>query len=161
MTDEAIDMVGIDEDEVLALAQAAAEGGGEAPGPDVKARLMARIASASAATPSPPAGFTFRLSSDADWQPHPVQGIRMKVLAMNTERGCATLLLDVAPGTRFPAHHHRGAEECYVISGALFTCGRRMGPGDFLHADADSDHGELFTEEGCRVLLVVPPEDCL
>ena len=47
---------------------------------------------------------------------------------MNRERGYATLLLDVKPGTRFPAHHHTGAEECYVISGGVYTCGRRMGP---------------------------------
>ena len=33
-------------------------------------------------------------------------------LALNRESGYATLLLDVAPGTRFPAHHHGGAEEC-------------------------------------------------
>jgi hypothetical protein len=32
------------------------------------------------------------------------------------------LLLDVAPGTRFPAHHHGGDEECYVISGSLVAC---------------------------------------
>jgi anti-sigma factor ChrR (cupin superfamily) len=82
----------------------------------------------------------------------------MKVLALNREAGYAALLLDVAPGTRFPAHHHAGAEECYVLSGSLYTCGRRMGAGDFLHADANTDHGELWTDEGCRVLLVVPPE---
>jgi anti-sigma factor ChrR (cupin superfamily) len=88
-----------------------------------------------------------------------VPGIRMKVLANNAERGYATLLLDVAPGTRFPSHHHEGAEECYVISGSLFTCGRRLAAGDFVHADGNTDHDELFTEEGCRVLLIVPPED--
>jgi anti-sigma factor ChrR (cupin superfamily) len=85
----------------------------------------------------------------------------MKVLALNKRRGYATLLLDVAPGTRFPSHHHGGAEECYVVSGSLFTCGRRLGAGDFVHADADTDHGELWTEEGCRVILVVPPEEHL
>ena len=36
-----------------------------------------------------------------------------------------------------------------------------MTAGDFLHADANTDHGELWSEEGCRVLLVVPPEDYL
>jgi len=85
----------------------------------------------------------------------------MKILAVNTRRGYATLLLDVAPGTRFPAHHHGGAEECYVVSGSLFTCGRRLGAGDFVHADGETDHGELWTEEGCRVILVVPPEEHL
>ena len=83
----------------------------------------------------------------------------MKVLAVNHEAGYATLLLDVAPGTRFPAHHHGGDEECYVLSGSLYTCDRRMTAGDFLHADANTDHGELWSEEGCRVLLIVPPED--
>ena len=78
---------------------------------------------------------------------------------MNRERGYATLLLDVKPGTRFPEHHHAGAEECYVISGSVYTYGRRMGPGDFLHADGGTDHGELWTDEGAQVLLVVPPED--
>ena len=34
--------------------------------------------------------------------PHPVPGIKMRVLALNKARGYATLLLDVAPGTRFP-----------------------------------------------------------
>jgi len=83
----------------------------------------------------------------------------MKTLAMNAASGYATLLLDVAPGTRFPPHRHSGAEECYVLSGSLFTCGRRLGPGDFVHADGQTDHDELFTEEGCQVLLVVPPEE--
>ena len=36
-----------------------------------------------------------------------------------------------------------------------------MGPGDFLHADAGTDHGELWTDVGAQVLLVVPPEDDL
>ena len=59
----------------------------------------------------------------------------MKVLAMNRELGYATLLLDVAPGTRFPPHHHTGAEGVSWFP-APCTYGRRMGPGDFLHADA-------------------------
>ena len=88
------------------------------------------------------------MASDDRWMPHPVPGIRMKVLALNKARGYATLLLDVAPGTRFPAHHHGGAEECFVVSGSIYTCGRRLGPGDFVHADADTDHGELWTDEG-------------
>ena len=50
-------------------------------------------------------------------------------------------------------------EECYVVSGSVYTYGRRMGPGDFLHADGGTDHGELWTDEGAQVLLVVPPED--
>jgi anti-sigma factor ChrR (cupin superfamily) len=146
----------IEFDPVVALAIARAAAGGAAPRPEVRQRLMEALG-----LPAVPRGFSFRFAGDADWLPHPVPGIRMKVLALNRAAGYATLLLDVAPGTRFPAHHHGGAEECYVLSGSLYTCNRRMTTGDFLHADADTDHGELWTEEGCRVLLVVPPDDYL
>ena len=106
-----------------------------------------------------PRGFRFDFEATDGWVSHPVPGIRMRVLSLNRERDYATLLLDVAPGTRFPPHHHDGAEECYIVSGSAYTFGKRMGPGDFLHADAGTDHGELYTEEGCRVILIVRPED--
>ena len=146
----------IEFDDVLAQALASVSATGARPRPEVKERLLASLAS-----PPVPSGFSFRFAADADWLPHPVPGIRMKVLALNRGAGYATLLLDVKPGTRFPAHHHGGAEECYVLSGSLYTWGRRMVAGDFLHADSETDHGELWTEEGCRVLLVVPPDDDL
>ncbi len=148
----------IEFDEGMTLALALASDRGESPSPRVKQRLMSRLGEAGAPLPL---GFSFRLQTEKDWLPHPVPGILMKVLAMNERRGYATLVLDVAPGARFPEHHHTGDEECYVISGSLIACGRRIGPGDFHHADAGSDHGELWTDEGCRVLLVVAPEDYL
>ena len=150
---EDTDIVEFDQVVALALATAAS---GAAPRAEVKHQLMRKVAAA-----ADPAGFAFSHASDETWLPHPVPGIRMKVLALNKALGYATLLLDVAPGTRFPAHHHGGAEECYVLAGSIFTCGRRLGPGDFVHADAGTDHGELWTEEGAQVILVVPPEDHL
>ena len=152
MTDD-LDIVEFDEMVALALASTTA---GAAPDPNVKLELLQRVA----ASPDP-AGFAFQHASDDTWMAHPVPGIRMKILALNKTCGYATLLLDVAPGTRFPPHHHGGAEECYVVSGSIVTCGRRLGPGDFVHADAGSDHGELWTDEGAQVILVVPPEEHL
>jgi anti-sigma factor ChrR (cupin superfamily) len=155
MTDD-LDALVFDDAVTLALAEAAAI---DAPLPrgEVRARLMSRLDAGA----DVPAGFAFTWAKHDDWLPHPVPGIRMKILALNKPRGYATLLLDVEPGTRFPPHHHGGAEECYVVSGSLFTCGRKLSAGDFVHADAESDHGELYTEEGCRVILVVPPEEHL
>jgi anti-sigma factor ChrR (cupin superfamily) len=156
MTDDLRDIVEFDDLVALALARAAASDDA-VPRPDVRLWLLAALH-----PPAAPAGFSFRYERDADWLPHPVPGIRMKVLAMNRAHGYATLLLDVAPGTRFPPHRHTGGdEECYVVSGSLHTCGRRLSAGDFVHADADTEHGELWTEEGCRVILIVPPEDAL
>jgi len=88
-----------------------------------------------------------------------VWGIKTQVLALNRKTGYAMLLIDAAPGTRFPPHHHGGAEECYVLSGTVYTRGNRITAGDFLHADGDTDHGELFTPDGAQVILVVPSED--
>jgi anti-sigma factor ChrR (cupin superfamily) len=154
MSDES-DVLNFDEVLTLALAEAAAAGA-PTPSSSVRQRLMQRVHAT-----AEPVGFSFTWSADQDWIPHAVPGIRMKVLALNKQRGYATLLLDVQPGTRFPEHHHGGAEECYVISGSLFTCDRHLRAGDFVHADANTDHGELWTEEGCQVILVVPPEEHL
>ena len=138
------------------VAQALAESvSGPVPHPRVRSLVLARISEA----PSAPEGFVFQFAADETWRPHPVPGIRMKVLAVNRQNGYATLLLDVAPGVRFPPHHHDGDEQCYVFSGSMHTLGRRLGPGDFLHAVAGTDHGELWTDEGARVLLVVPQEE--
>ena len=150
---EDVDSVEFDEVLALALAEAAAA---DAPRPELKHLLMQRVRQA-----TEPAGFQFYWTADDVWMSHPVPGIKMKVLALNKQRGYATLLLDVAPGTHFPQHHHGGAEECYVVSGSLFTCDRHLVAGDFVHADADTDHRELWTEEGCQVILVVPPEEHL
>ena len=155
MTEDTQDAVVFDDVVAVALAElAAGRLGKDLPRRDVRDRLLARIAE-----PSVPDGFAFQFERDGNWRPHPVPGIRMRVLALDRARGCATLLLDVAPDTRFPPHHHTGgAEECYVVSGSLYTCGRHFVAGDFIHADAETGHGELHTVEGCRVLLVVPPE---
>ena len=138
----------LDETILLALAESVR---GPAPRPEVKQQLLARLSAEAL-----PRGFSVRLAADDDWMPHPVPGIRMKVLSVNRRSGYATLLLDVAAGTRFPAHDHDGDEECYVLSGSVMTVGRRLGPGDFIHADAGTHHETLWTDDGARVLLVVP-----
>ena len=135
---------------LIALARAAEQ---NTPPAGARQRLIDRLRRLS----SLPPGYSVRTVDDEGWVPHLVPGILMKVLSLNEASGYATLLLDVPAGTRFPAHHHSGAEECYVLAGSLFTCGRRLGPGDFIHADADTDHDELWTDEGCRVLLIAPP----
>jgi len=154
MTDERDD-VEFDDLLLVALARTTAPA---SPRPDVKRQLMARLSTAM--SDEIPRGFALKRAGEDDWLPHPISGIRMKVLALNRRSGYATLLLDVAPGTRFPPHQHaEGAEECYVVSGSLYSLGHRLTAGDFLHADAGTEHSELYTEEGCQVLLIVPPED--
>jgi len=145
------DVVQFDDLVARLLAESAS---GPAPRPIVKSLMMARVSQAA----SVPRGFSLQLAGDDAWRPYPIAGIRMRILALNKQTGYVTLLLDVAPGGRFPAHHHHGDEECYVLSGSVHTLGRRLGPGDFLHADSGTDHPEMWTDEGARVLLVVPSQ---
>jgi ChrR Cupin-like domain len=101
------------------------------------------------------------VNRDEGWQSHPIPGIMVKVLSVDSKTGVATLLIKAAPGTTYPAHHHSGPEGCYVIEGDVFVAGRRIGQGDFHLADADSDHDPLYTETGATVLLVCAAADYL
>jgi anti-sigma factor ChrR (cupin superfamily) len=125
---------------------------GEAPSPDVRASLLAAIAV--------PANHTVT-ASDADWVQSPVPGVWMKILAIDRARNRVTMLLRGEPGARYPAHRHTGPEDCYVIKGSLVVEEQRLHAGDFHHAEGDSDHGELYTDEGVEVLLVAAASDYL
>jgi anti-sigma factor ChrR (cupin superfamily) len=109
-----------------------------------------------ASTPSVPSGFQFIGAEEGPWMPAPVPGGRFKQLSVNPAAGYALLLMDLPPQARYPEHDHLGTEELYVLSGDLVTEGRTMGPGDYLRADPGSHHGELYTEHGCRALMIVP-----
>lgn len=103
---------------------------------------------------------SFVMANEGKWFPHPLTAeIKVKLLSIEKERGYATILIEVPPGVRYPEHHHHGAEECYVLEGDLHVAGRVLGPGDFHHADEDSDHGELYTINGGKALLVVDIKD--
>ena len=115
------------------------------PAPDVRERLLARIDAPSRYTVS---------AQEAEWKPSGLPGLTMRILAVDRGRGTVTMLIRGEAGAVYPAHHHTGAEECYVISGSVLVDGRTLGPGDFHHADADSDHGELVTPTGAEVLIV-------
>ena len=73
----------------------------------------------------------------------------------------ATMLIRARPGAVYPSHRHSGPEECYVIRGSVIIDGRMLRAGDFHHADAGSDHGEITTTEGAEVLIVGAIDDYL
>ena len=104
--------------------------------------------------------FRFVFSENNKWFTHPVvNNIKIKQLSFNEKNGYAVLILDVPPGTEYPDHHHNGAEECYIIEGDLYSEGKYLKKGDFLHADSNSEHKKLYTKNGCKLLLIVSSED--
>ncbi len=131
------------------------------PSDKVKERLLSKIASAeNTKTDTEEEKFNFIFSESGDWFPHPtIDGINIKPLSYNEDKGYAMLLLKVAAGTIYPSHHHSGAEECYVLEGDLYAEGKVLGPGDFHHAEGGSDHDPLYTKNGCTVILVMDPKD--
>jgi len=98
---------------------------------------------------------------DDGWMATPLPGITAKVLAVDARRSVATLLIRAVPGAVYPSHRHHGPEECLVLRGSIVIDGRVLRAGDFHHADADSDHGEITTTEGAEVLIVGAMEDYL
>jgi len=125
---------------------------GEVPSPTVRASLLRKIAVPSHHTVT---------ATDGEWIQSPVPGVQMKILAIDRTRDRVTMLLRGEPGATYPAHRHRGPEECYVIRGSLMVEGRLLRAGDFHHAEGESDHGELHTNEGVEVLLVAAASDYL
>jgi len=122
------------------------------PSPAVRDRLMASL--------SAPAKYTVA-ADDGQWSASGLAGIHIKILAVDRQRGLVTLLLRGDPGARYPAHRHSAPEECYVIRGSVTIGGRLLRAGDFHHADADSDHGEISTADGAEVLLIGAIDDYL
>jgi len=127
---------------------------------NLKARVMAQIGAVAKPAPAKPAvNFYSILQSEGEWKTLPVPGVRVKSLANDERRGLSVQLYELAPGTRFPSHHHSGPEECFVVSGDFHVEGRVLHGGDFHHAEEESDHGESFTENGCTLLVMVATAD--
>jgi quercetin dioxygenase-like cupin family protein len=140
------------------------------PSPSVKERLMKRVLESVAEErskegPGSPAekspGFGFLNADEGEWMKHPVEGVMIKQLSLDEKKGYATLLMKVAPGTKYPEHNHTGPEECYVLEGSIRAGGRVLQRGGFHHADAGTHHGQLESDEGALLLLVVAAEDYL
>ena len=131
-------------------ARLALERATEEPAPAVRERVMERVKASRL--------YSLR-AHEGTWTPGPVPGTRVKLLSLDRLRNSATLLMRVDPGARYPAHHHSGGEDCYVISGEIIVAGQRLHAGDFHRADADSDHGVLASDTGAEVLLVVSAAD--
>jgi anti-sigma factor ChrR (cupin superfamily) len=144
------------------------------PSPEVRGRILERIRRtpqmappvrspnpepASAAPDSqrpPPTGFSF-VTGDDGWVKTQVSGLEFRVLSINPKEGYRVMLGRLAPGTRLPHHvHSRGAEGLFVVSGDLYTSGRLLQAGDYVHAESGTDHPEVYSPNGCIALLVEP-----
>jgi anti-sigma factor ChrR (cupin superfamily) len=126
----------------------------------------ARILAAIAATPqlhhqpaemSVPPGYSFVPNSSEGWVNTDVPGFRTKLLSGGPHPGYEVMLIALAAGAKVPDHHHVGSEEIYLLSGHLHTEGHLMKPGDFVRAEAGTDHHQVVSPDGCLALLILGP----
>ncbi len=96
-----------------------------------------------------------------DWKPLPIPGTYIKLLSLEKERGYAVLMGKLDPGARYPAHINAGPEDFYILSGDLHIGNRRLGAGDFHHADGGSQHEENYSVAGCTLIAVLTTDDPL
>ncbi len=133
------------------------------PPPALKQKLFAKLQGAApqnAITPTS-AGLRFLVGDDTGWKALPLPGAFIKLLSLQSDRGYAVLLGKLDPGVRYPAHTNVGPEDFYILTGDLHVAGRRLGPGDFHHADAGTEHGENYSVDGCTLLAVLTIDDPL
>lgn len=136
--------------------------------PGLKDKVMQRIGQEPAAKTSAPfplaalAGLRFADANDqTGWKQLPIPGAWIKLLSLEKERGYAVLMGRLDAGARYPAHVNAGPEDFLVLTGDLHIGSRRMGPGDFHHADGGSKHDENYSVAGCTLISVLTTDDPL
>jgi anti-sigma factor ChrR (cupin superfamily) len=107
-------------------------------------------------------GLAFLRAAEATpWIPLPVAGASVKLLSYDEAAGYAVVLGKLEAGSRYPGHRHIHPEDIFMISGDLHVGEEIIRGGDFHHANAGSEHGVNWSEEGCVLLCVLSKEDLL
>jgi hypothetical protein len=123
----------------------------------LQGRLARRIAEETGTPPeAPPA----RRWAEPEWE-QVAPGIECKLLATDQARHRVSMLVRLAPGTRYPGHTHAGTEELHLLDGELWIDDRKLCPGDYNYG-APGEHDErVWSETGCTCLLVTSTQDIL
>jgi anti-sigma factor ChrR (cupin superfamily) len=149
---------------------------GLAPAADPPERLWSRIAERVRSQPQPApdprqpwrawsadaAAELFSLPAAAGaWEPAGAPGVQARRLFVDHAAQRVTMMVRMEPGASYPAHRHAQAEECFVLSGDLWTGSVRLRAGDYQRAEQGSRHPVQSTEGGCMLLLVSSLGDTL
>jgi len=118
------------------------------PPPGVRDRVLNEV-------PGLPKGVAAVVRGSAlEWRPTPFAGVFTAKLYADAVRGERASLLRVAPGARYPSHHHSDVEHCYVLQGDVVFSDHTLYAGDYEAASAGTDHSAVTTNTGCLLFLV-------
>jgi len=98
--------------------------------------------------------------SNPEWE-EVAPGISCKKLATDTEKNCVSMLVRLAPGTDYPRHRHAGVEELHLLHGELMIGEKKLYPGDYNRAEADTVDHRVWTETGCTCVLLTSTKDVI
>lgn len=104
-----------------------------------------------AAAASPPL-LTVR-EEEGDWQPL-LEGVTIKRLYVDQERGTVTSLFRLQPGAFLPTHTHAGTEQCLVLEGDMRTGEIVLHRGDYHCAPKGSRHPTMMSVTGALLLII-------
>jgi anti-sigma factor ChrR (cupin superfamily) len=96
------------------------------------------------------------------FEPTSIAGIEALRLRVDESADRVTMLVRMAAGTRYPAHVHAGAEECFVVEGDLHVGGDLvLNAGDYQRMEPGTRHPVQSTRGGCLLFLVSSRSDRL
>jgi quercetin dioxygenase-like cupin family protein len=90
---------------------------------------------------------------ESDWV-DAAPGVTSRMLGEDAERGLSLSILRMDPGTTWPAHHHDGAEEVFLVRGDWRCLGTNLHPGDYHRAGANTEHEDTTSAAGCKLIVV-------
>jgi anti-sigma factor ChrR (cupin superfamily) len=120
-------------------------------------RLAQRIAEETGKEPVLPPS---QLPAKPEWE-EAAPGISCKLLATDTEKNRVSMLVRLAPGTDYPRHRHTGVEELHLLHGELMIDDKKLYPGDYIRAEADSINHRVWSETGCTCVLLTSDKDVI
>ena len=100
-----------------------------------------------------PDGSTYVKPQDMDWKPSPFEGISIKVLYEDKEKGELTCLLKWEPGTHLPFHKHPEIEQTFVLEGSFYDHDGIARAGEYVWRIPGSFH-ETHSDEGAVILAI-------
>ena len=92
-------------------------------------------------------------ANEGEWR-QIFEGVSVKQLFADKERGTVTSLYKVGPGAHIPPHNHAGLEQCLILEGDFTLNDEVYGPGDFTCAMTGSAHEVSYSKGGALLLIV-------
>jgi quercetin dioxygenase-like cupin family protein len=81
-------------------------------------------------------------------------GVTTRLLGEDPERGLSMSIIRLEPGATWPAHHHDGAEEVFLVRGDWRCLGTNLHPGDYHRAGPGTEHEASISPSGCKLIVV-------